>query len=171
MPLHSYAKFDFEEVLTQDGMTVESQGAQYMEADDGVETAPTAEETIVYEFEYGAEVPVNPQTGATAGSTVVYPLRIVKPLDSSSPLLFEKMKGGIMGTVEIRSMRTGTAGPEHYMTLTFEEAQIVGIKAYQPNTLDETKAAYPDCEEVKFTYTKFTVEQVKASKMGSGSSR
>ncbi len=114
----------------------------------------------VVSFEQEASRPTHPQSGMVTGETAYGALKIVKPIDKASPLLQMGLKDGNQFTGQMKFIRTNAEGRrEHWYTIEFGRASLVGIRMYKPLILDADKAAYPDLEELSFRFVQITWTQ------------
>jgi type VI secretion system secreted protein Hcp len=101
-------------------------------------------------------IPTDPQTGQPTGKRVHNPLTVTKVFDKASPLLFQALTSGeTMNEVKMEFYRTDAGGKEQlYFSIKLENAIIVSIKPWIPNTLDPTRQSFTHMEDVSFTYSK-----------------
>jgi len=87
------------------------------------------------------------------------PIKIVKRVDKSSPLLYMGFGQNQSAELTFRFFRLnpdeGTT--EHYYTITLQNARIAGIRHWFPNTTDPAGANLPQMEEVSFIYQTITI--------------
>ncbi len=70
-----------------------------------------------------------------------------------------------MKTWQLDYYRINDKGQEElYFQVKLENAIVVAIEHYKPNTLDATQKALPDLEDVAFTYSKITWSHKTANK-------
>jgi type VI secretion system secreted protein Hcp len=98
----------------------------------------------VASFGHSVSIPLDPVSGLPSTRRVHEPLRIVKPLDRSTPLLYKALcTGETLTEVEIRFLRFTPEGQEeHFYTIFLEEAIITNaspslIPANESNNMME----------------------------------
>ncbi len=110
---------------------------------------------IVQAFNHEVSIPREAHTGLAAGKRVHHPLVIVKPVDKSSPLLYQALTSYEPMSVEVKWYRIGPTGQEeHYFTTALEGAVIVSIKPYMKDCFDKAVDNMGQMEEVAFSYRK-----------------
>ena len=121
---------------------------------------------IVFAVEHEVEIPRDNLTGLPTGQRVHKPYKIVKRVDPASPLLYQACTSGEqMKTWQLDYYRINEKGQEElYYQVKLEDAIIVNIRHYKPDTLIESQKALPDMEEVSFSYTKITWSHKTANK-------
>lgn len=121
---------------------------------------------LVYAVDHSVEIPRDLHTGLPTGQRLHKPLTITKKTDPSTPLLFqacatgEQMKKWVLDYIRINEK----GQEELYYQVSLENAIVVSIHHYKPNTLDEANKQFYDMEEVSFTYEKITWEHKVANK-------
>ncbi|MDK2921475.1 MAG: type secretion system secreted protein Hcp [Desulfonauticus sp.] len=121
---------------------------------------------LVYAIKHGVEIPRDSLSGLPTGQRVHKPFIITKHVDPSSPLLYQACTSGEqMKTWQLDYYRINDKGQEElYFQVKLENAIVVAIEHYKPNTLDATQKALPDLEDVAFTYSKITWSHKTANK-------
>lgn len=112
-----------------------------------------------FSFEHNIEIEFDPVFGTT-GRRIHHPLVIQKAIDRSTPGFYEAMVQ-IINLPEIkfdfyRPSRKGLE--EKYFVVTLNNAHIVGMRNFFPNTLLPENAPIPHMEEVTFVYETITWE-------------
>lgn len=106
-----------------------------------------------YQYSHNVYIPINPGSGVTTGSKVHTPVIFVKEVDPSTPLLSKSL-------VHYESLvkvlfRFFNQSNYNYFTILLEEAEIISIREFMPNSLNP--ASYqPLMEEISLVYTKIT---------------
>ena len=135
-------------LISEGAFTPESVGNTYQNGHE--------DEIVIQEFYYGTNTAVNTK-GQITGQRTHQPLTITKPLDKSSPLLFEASnKGETLTSVELKVYRTSYLGrQEHYYTIALEDAVISSI----------TVSSYGSepAEAISFSYRKIELRHEIAS--------
>ncbi|HAV64965.1 MAG TPA: type VI secretion system tube protein Hcp [Verrucomicrobiales bacterium] len=82
------------------------------------------------------------------------PIKIVKRVDKSSPLLYKAFGNNevIEGTFRFFRHNPDTSQLEHYFTIEIAQGHVSAIRHWFPNTADPASADYPQMEEISFTY-------------------
>jgi len=109
---------------------------------------------LVTAFDHEVSMPVDPLSGLSQGKRLHRPLKITKPIDPASPMLYYALASAERCDVTIKWYRQAGAVEQHYFTTTLAKAQVVNIKEFYPSIYDEETAKYGHQEEVSFTYEK-----------------
>ncbi len=111
---------------------------------------------LVYAMNHHIHIPRDTHSGLPTGKRVHNPLTIVKEYDKSSPKLYQALcTGEQFSNVTIKWYRIDPTGKEeHYFTTKLEDAIIVDMKPYMPETFLAQNEPYKHMEEVSFTYSK-----------------
>ena len=111
---------------------------------------------LVQALNHEVSIPLDSQTGLSTGKRVHHPLKILKEVDKSTPLLFLALTSGEhLNSVEIQFYRIDENGAEeHFYTIKLEDAIIVSIKPKLPSCLEAETVDLKFQEEVSFTYRK-----------------
>lgn len=127
---------------------------------DGPCTMKGREKTfLVNALNHEVFMPRSPQTGLSTGKRVHNPLSIVKEIDQASPKLYMALTNGEHLTVTIKWYRTNPAGgaaEQHYFTTLLENAILVSVRPWVPNTLDPNSRNYTHHEEISITYERIS---------------
>jgi len=106
------------------------------------------------------EVVVVPGTGGVAGARRQHkPIRIVKPIDKATPLLYKAMVQNEVISGEFRFWRAHPSGDgtqEQYYKVTITGGRITGVRNWKTNTRDLSADRAGDLEEVSITYQTIT---------------
>lgn len=107
-------------LITEGNFTPESVGNKYQEGHEN--------EIFIESYSYGSSIPTD-SNGFIAGQRKHQSLRITKPIDRSSPLLFEALnKGETLPIIELKLYRISYEGkPEHYYTIELSDAVITNL--------------------------------------------
>ncbi|MCY0858671.1 type VI secretion system tube protein TssD [Cupriavidus sp. D39] len=118
-------------------------------------------------FSSGVSIPTDPNSGKVTGSRVHMPFEFAKPVDKSSPILFQAMcKGGLLKKVVVDLMQKDQSGNEvNFYRYTFSEAQIVAMTAESPDIRDVGQQFVACHEKVRIRYRKVQVEHRLANTM------
>ncbi len=111
---------------------------------------------LISAIEHTVDIPKSPQTGLPTGKRVHGPLTLTKEVDKSSPKLFQALcSGEQMSNVQLDMYRISPEGSEElYYTIKCENAIIVGVRTWMPNTLDAASETFGHMEDVSVTYEK-----------------
>jgi len=113
-------------------------------------------------------VPTDPQSGQPTGQRVHLPTTFTKLFDKASPLLAQALATGEVLQLEMKFFRTNVAGQqEHYFTIKWEDAVLVGGKASIPNCLDLDNKNFGHMEDWSFSYRKVDWTHEKGGTSGS----
>ena len=108
----------------------------------------------VASFGHSINIPTDPHTGQPTGTREHGSLRIVKPLDKASPLLYKALvTGERLSIVEIRFLRISPEGQmEHFYTIKLEDAMITSASpSLIPSDQDNVMM-----EIISFNYRRIT---------------
>jgi type VI secretion system secreted protein Hcp len=121
---------------------------------------------LVYGVDHTVEIPRDPNTGLPTGQRLHRPLTITKHTDPATPLLFQACTSGeSMKKWQLDYYQINDKGQEElYYQVSLENAIVVTIRHYKPNTLDEANKQFKDMEDVSFTYEAITWEHKVANK-------
>jgi type VI secretion system secreted protein Hcp len=111
------------------------------------------------QFEDSVKAAREPGSCQASGGRTYSPIKIIKRVDKSSPLIQKALSGNeiIQGTFKFyRPAPTGAGGQEHFFTVAIEEGYIDQIKRISPDVFDPASATEPPTEEVSFVFGKIT---------------
>lgn len=111
---------------------------------------------LIYAMKHHIHIPRDTHSGLPTGKRVHNPLAVVKEYDKASPKLYQALcTGEQFSNVTIKWYRIDPTGKEeHYFTTKLEDAIIVDMKPYMPETFLAPNEPYKHMEEVSFTYSK-----------------
>jgi len=111
---------------------------------------------LIYAMKHHIHIPRDTHSGLPTGKRVHNPLAVVKEYDKASPKLYQALcTGEQFSNVTIKWYRIDPTGKEeHYFTTKLEDAIIVDMKPYMPETFLAQNEPYKHMEEVSFTYSK-----------------
>lgn len=111
---------------------------------------------LVYALDHNIEIPRDTHSGLPTGKRIHLPMTITKEMDKSSPKLYQALTSGEqLSEVVLDFYRISPAGTEEkYYTTKLENAIIVSIEAFYPETFIESNQSYKHMEKVSFTYEK-----------------
>jgi type VI secretion system secreted protein Hcp len=137
-------------------LELEDQGGNKIE---GSCTVAGREGTIeVFSFGHNLVMPTDPASGLPTGVKRHSPLKILKEIDKSSPLLYRVLvMNQTMGRFILRFYRMGATGrEEQYFTIQLENARITGITPSFPASFLIQNEPYGHMETVSFVYQRIT---------------
>lgn len=112
-------------------------------------------------FTHGITSPRDAASGLPTGRRQHSTLTITKPIDRSTPLLFNAIvQNETLTAFELRFFapnKLGTAGggsETNHFTIKLTNASVASIRNTMPNNLVADTASLPQTEEVSFTYQK-----------------
>lgn len=94
-------------------------------------------------------------TGMASGERTYDPIRIVKRIDKSSPLLFKALCNNEVIEAKFRFFRPNPDGDgttEHFYTVEIKEGRIASYQRISPDVIDPASANAPPTEEVTFVF-------------------
>jgi type VI secretion system secreted protein Hcp len=96
-------------------------------------------------------------SGMATGERTYEPIKIVKRIDKSSPLLAKALCNNEVVEATFKFYRPDPAGSgtqEHFYTIEIEEARIASVTRVSPDVIDPASANSPPTEEVSFVFGK-----------------
>ncbi len=112
---------------------------------------------LVYAIEHSVEIPKDTHTGLPTGQRIHHPLIIEKHLDMATPKLYKACCTGEQCKVTIDHYRIKADGTEEkYFTIKLDEAIIVSVDKFTPETFKPENKPYSDMEKIAFTYSKIS---------------
>jgi type VI secretion system secreted protein Hcp len=122
---------------------------------DSTVTSMNREGTIeAFEFEHTVQIPTE-VSGMATGQRSYSPIKIVKRIDRSSPLLHQALCNNEELEITIKFYRPNIDGDgteEQYYTIRLRQARVSSIKTISPNTINEPTSSQPAMEEVSFVF-------------------
>ena len=94
-------------------------------------------------------------SGMASGERTYEPIKIVKRIDKSSPLLAKALCQNEVIEATFRFYRPAPSGDrttEHYFTIEIQEGRIGSITRISPDVIDPASANAPPTEEVTFVF-------------------
>lgn len=109
-----------------------------------------------FAFEHKVHSPRDPASGLPTGKRVHSPLKIIKPIDKSTPLLMNVLVNNEnIPELELQFFAPSAAGAEtNFYKITLTNANISEVKPYMLMNRNPEYMRYPEMEEVSFTYQK-----------------
>ncbi len=114
--------------------------------------------SFIFEFNHEVFLPYDREENKMTGSRKVDAFTVIKDINQLTPQLYDMCANGRKCTeVKIILYRTAETGEEEeYFHYILEEARIVSVKNYMPNTKIDDYDNMGHLEEVKFLARKFT---------------
>ena len=90
------------------------------------------------------------------------PLKIVKRIDQSTPLLARALSRNevVQGTLRYFRLNTDTGETEEYFNIVIDAGRVSSVRHWTPNNLDPAASQYPFMEEVSFTFQRLTFKDL-----------
>lgn len=121
-------------------------------------TAGDREDSIeVLQYSDSVSSGIDRGTGSLTGRRTYTPIKIIKRIDKSTPLLFKALCNNEVIEAEFRFYRpsvTGDGRVEHFFTIAIYNGRIVNIERTNPHVLDTSMANYPTYEEVSIHFSR-----------------
>jgi type VI secretion system secreted protein Hcp len=111
---------------------------------------------LVYALDHLIEIPRDTHTGLPTGKRIHMPMTVTKEVDKSSPKLYQALTSGEqLSEVVLDFYRISPQGNEEkYLTTKLENAIIVSMEAFFPETFIPANEPFKHMEKVSFTYEK-----------------
>ncbi len=96
-------------------------------------------------------------SGMATGERTYEPLRIVKRIDKSSPLIAKALCSNEVIEATFKFFRPSPSGDgttEQFFTVGIEEGRVASVQRISPDALDPASATAPPTEEVSFVFGK-----------------
>jgi type VI secretion system secreted protein Hcp len=106
-------------------------------------------------FEDSVRTAREASSGMASGERTYEPVRIVKRIDKSSPLLAKALCNNEVIEATYKFYRPNPAGDgttEHHFTVEIQEGRIASITRISPDVIDPASANAPPTEEVTFVF-------------------
>jgi len=106
-------------------------------------------------FEDSVRTAREASSGMASGERTYEPLRVVKRIDKSSPLLAKALCDNEVIEATFKFFRPNPAGDgttEQFFTVEIQEGRIASVVRVSPDTIDPASANAPPTEEVTFVF-------------------
>ena len=126
-----------------------------IDGDSTIESMDRADTIECLSFEDSVRTAREASTGIASGERTYEPLRVVKRIDKSSPLLAKALCQNEVIEATFRFYRPAPSGDgttEHYFTIEIQEGRIGSITRISPDVIDPASANAPPTEEVTFVF-------------------
>jgi len=126
---------------------------------DGIEGSCTQEgkegSVVVLGFHHQVKVPIDPATGGISGTRRHSPIRIVKEVDKSSPLLFHALcTSSLISEIEIQFWSVDNTGTQvEYYSITVEDCRIVEIETHDSDAGGATETISIVYKTIEWVFT------------------
>lgn len=113
--------------------------------------------SIVMKLDQTVEIPWNVQDGRAQGLRIHRPLKIMKAIDRSSPLLATAITTNELLKVSLQFYRyspDGDGKEEQFYTIELEKANLITYRGELPFTLDPNASSFPALETLEFAFEK-----------------
>lgn len=107
------------------------------------------------EYRDSVATPRDASSGMATGRRSYEPIKILKRLDRSTPLIFKALCNNEAIEATFRFFRpnpTGDGTTQHFFTVEIGQARISQIERVNPNTMQGVTATEPAYEEVSFVF-------------------
>jgi type VI secretion system secreted protein Hcp len=112
-----------------------------------------------FRFEHAVDTTREAGSGMATGRRQYAPIKIMKAIDASSPLLFKQMVTNATGDAAFKFYRPNPAGDgttEQFYTIELKGARVSGINQIVFHTQKEENAHTGPMEEVQFVFQSIT---------------
>lgn len=131
-------------------------GSQQGEIRGSVLTKGREGRMAVLESSHELTVPVDGVSGLAAGRAEHRPFVVVKEIDQATPALYRALvERELLVEAELQywALKSKTAGTEVIRyAVQLRNARLMGMRFVQPDVLDADLRAFPEAEELSFTY-------------------
>lgn len=106
-------------------------------------------------FEDSVRTAREASSGVASGERTYEPIRVVKRIDKSSPLLAKALCNNEVIEAGFKFFRPSPAGDgttEQFFTVEIQEGRIASVVRVSPDTIDPASANAPPTEEVTFVF-------------------
>lgn len=124
-----------------------------------IESLDRADSIECLSFEDSVRTAREASSGMATGERTYEPIRIVKRIDKSSPLIAKALCNNeeIEATFKFfRPNPTGDGTTQQFFTIEIEEGRVASVTRVSPDTIDPASANAPPTEEVTFRFGKIT---------------
>jgi len=128
-----------------------------IDGDSTIESLDRANSIECLSFSDSVRTAREASSGLASGERTYEPIRIVKRIDKSSPLIAKALCNNevIEGTFKFfRPNPAGDGTTEHFFTVEIEEGRVGSVTRISPDTIDPASSNAPPTEEVSFVFGK-----------------
>ena len=126
-----------------------------IDGDSTIESLDRADSIECLSFEDSVRTAREASSGLASGERTYEPIRIMKRIDKSSPLLAKALCNNEVIEATYKFFRPSPAGDgstEQYFTVVISEGRIGSITRVSPDVIDPASANAPPTEEVTFVF-------------------
>lgn len=126
-----------------------------IDGDSTIESLDRADSIECLSFEDSVRTAREHAHGMASGERTYEPIRIVKRIDKSSPLLAKALCNNEVIEATFKFFRPSPAGDgttEQFFTVEIQEGRIASITRVSPDVIDPASANAPPTEEVSFVF-------------------
>ena len=141
MALNSYAAFELAGSALSGDVSMATIG--------GVDVS--ADHLELYEVRYGTRISTEGQAHRASSHRRILPVRFLKRIDQTSPLLYQGLKQNqrLDGAIKIFDNDPDSGETRHRFTVTLTQARILAIESYIPDAFDADESNRPPLETVE----------------------
>lgn len=124
-----------------------------------MEEAVVGRNAEIYQYNFCVDIPVDKGTGKVTGIREYSPLEITKPIDKSSPVIYQKLTDGIkLKEATIRFYRHDPIDgvEKEFYTVKFEDLTVIRQKQCVLDTQSEPGRSLPPIEKIAMVAEKVT---------------
>jgi type VI secretion system secreted protein Hcp len=128
-----------------------------IDGDSTIESLDRADSIECLSFSDSVRTAREASSGVASGERTYEPIRIVKRIDKSSPLIAKALCNNevIEGTFKFfRPNPEGDGTTQHFFTVEIEEGRVGSVTRVSPDTIDPASSNAPPTEEVSFVFGK-----------------
>lgn len=124
-----------------------------------MEEAVEGRHAEIYQYDFSVDIPVDKGTGKVTGIREYSPLKITKPIDKSSPVIFQKLTEGTKlksATISFYRHDPKTGAETLFYTVKFEDLTVISQTQSVLNTQSEKGRFMPPVEEISMMAERVT---------------
>ncbi|GAA1975689.1 type VI secretion system tube protein TssD [Microbacterium pumilum] len=148
MALNGYARLTLNGTALTGDVSVDHVGSVDVQSD----------HVEVQRLTFGADVARAPGSGQATGRRQYQPIRFVKRIDRSTPLLYRALAQNerVAGDILLFDLNPDDGTLRHFFTVTIANGVVSGISSVLPDTRD-TQQSWDAYEEVSLTFASITL--------------
>ena len=124
-----------------------------------MEEAVEGRNAEIYQYDFSIDIPVDKGTGKVTGIREYSPLKITKPIDQSSPVIFQKLTDGKKlkeATIAFYRHDPISGAETLFYTVKFEDLTVISQTQSVLNTQSEQGRSMPPIEEIAMVAERVT---------------
>jgi len=128
-----------------------------IDGDSTIESLERADSIECLSFTDAVRTAREASSGTASGERTYEPIRIVKRIDKSSPLIAKALCNNevVEGTFKFfRPNPAGDGTTQHFFSVVIEEGRVSALQRVSPDTIDPASSTAPPTEEVAFSFGK-----------------